>query len=153
MSEPSAKSTASVVRAHATDLADQAADTVSATARAKAEEVRDGAAAEVQKTADAAAASMDTLDAGSVQAQVVEQLAGTLEQLAGQIRTTDIDRTARAVTDFASRNPALFVGGAALAGFAATRFFKARGRSEQTYLGHDDDPWNDGAARGQYHDV
>ena len=41
------------------------------------------------------------------------------------MRDKDLGEMVGAVTDFAKRNPFVFLGGAALVGFAATRFAKA----------------------------
>lgn len=118
--------TAQEARAHAADLADKAKDSVNENVEAKAEELRKTAADKAEQTAKAAENAADTFDAGSVQAQAAAHVADTLEGVAAQVRETDLNRMAANVSKFARQNPAIFIGGAALLGFAATRFLKAR---------------------------
>lgn len=113
-------------RAHLQQAADETRHTVKRELREHAEGVRDTAAAETRTAANAAHAAAREFDAGTLQAQAASQVADALEQVAAQVRTTDLDRLARTVGGFARDNPALFVGGAALLGLAATRFLKAR---------------------------
>lgn len=112
-----ASSLKDTARAQAQQVADETQQTVKRDLPGHAEGVRDTAAAE------AAARAFDT---GTLQAQAASQVADALEQVAAQVRTTDIDRLARNVSGFARDNPAPFVGGAALLGLVATRFLKAR---------------------------
>ncbi len=119
------KSTASA-RDAAAKLAEDTAEKARDTARTKVEDARDHTADEVNRAAEAAEAAADTFDAETLQAQAIGRLADTLEDAAQQVRTTDIDKLARQVSDFARANPAVFVGGAAVLGFAATRLLKAR---------------------------
>ena len=88
-------------------------------------------------------ASADQFDRDTIEAQAIEEVARQVDRLADQIRNTDIDRMARTVGNAAQRNPLMFVAGAALAGFAVTRFLTARdpdrGRPQAT-----DDPWMSG---------
>lgn len=141
---------ASQVKEHARAVANEAREQVETRLRDQAEAARDGVAAQVRQHASAADAAAAKFDPNSVQAQAIEQVAARIDDLAHQIRTTDIDRLARSLGDAASRNPLLFVAGAALAGFAATRFLKARDPYPRDPYGrHDgsDDPWaRDGVA-------
>lgn len=121
-----ASSLKDTARAQAQQVADETRQTVKRELRGHAEGVRDTAAAEAQKAANAAEAAAREFDTGTLQAQAASQVADALEQVAAQVRTTDIDRLARNVSGFARENPALFVGGAALLGLVATRFLKAR---------------------------
>ncbi len=134
--------------------ADDAKDTVKRELKSHAEDMRDNAATETQKVANAADAAAQEFDAGTLQAQAASQVADALEQVAAQVRTTDLDRLARTASGFARENPALFVGGAALLGLAATRFLKARAPQAERPVAaaarayhdastwqDDDDPW------------
>ncbi|WP_264210615.1 hypothetical protein [Leisingera thetidis] len=112
-------------RAQAADLGRKAKAAVADKVRDTADAVQSQAAREVQATADAAGAAADTFDPGTMQAQAAQVVAGYLEDAAHRVRTVDVERTVRDVSAFARRNPLLFLGGAALAGFAATRFLKA----------------------------
>lgn len=130
-----------------TDAEDHAADLtrkVQATARAKAEEhaqsLKDSAAAKAENTANAAKAAAAQFDPATLQAEAAQHVADRVDELAARIRHSDLETVASQVGDFARRNPLLFVGAAAAAGFAATRFLKAR---EPHATHHDaDDPWS-----------
>ncbi|MDC0737852.1 hypothetical protein N6L24_06155 [Cognatishimia sp. SS12] len=126
----------SQARNYAKDLGDKAKSAISDTVREKTDAAQHQAAAEVQTTADAAHAAADTFDPGSIQAQAAHMVAGHLEDAARRVRTLDIEQTVTDVSGFARRNPLLFLGAAALAGFAATRFLKASEPETQPYATH-----------------
>ena len=114
------------------DLKEQAlsaVDTATDMAHRKAEDVTEAvtneAESRVSDATHAAHAAGDEFEAGSLQAQAADQVAAGLQQVASSLRATDFDKAAGTVTRFARENPALFVGGAALLGFAAARFLKA----------------------------
>lgn len=119
-------SLADTARAQVRDAAKDAKTHVAQEMQDRAEDLRAKAADETQKAANAADAAAREFDAGTIQAQAAGQVADALEQVAAQVRTTDLDRLARNVSSFARENPAMFIGGAALLGLAATRFLKAR---------------------------
>lgn len=125
---------------HASELGAQAKAAAAQEAVAQAGKVKDVAADKVQQTADAADAAAGKLDPASPQAQAVQQVADHIEGMATKLRTADIRQLADQATDMARRNPLLFIGGAAIAGFAAARFLKAR---DPQPAGHSDydDPW------------
>ncbi|MCF6445871.1 hypothetical protein [Nereida sp. MMG025] len=125
---------------HARDLGQKAKDAVRHTAQAQAQHAQDEAAAHVQTTSDAARAYAAEVPDDSVQAQAAQHIAGQLEQVAGHLRTADLSQTVGQVSDFARRNPALFIGAAALAGFAAARFLKSSAPAPSQPLSADD-PW------------
>ena len=130
-------------------VAEDARDTLETKARTEAENARDKAAAEAQKAANAASAAANEFDPNSLQARAIEQVAMRIEELAADIRGADIDRMARTVRSAAERNPVLFVAGAALAGFALTRFLSAR--SPDRYGARSSyDPWD--TSPGSYRD-
>lgn len=79
--------------------------------------------------------------AEALQAEVLEQLALRLDDLAAQVRAADADRAAQAIGDAVRRHPLLVVAGAAVAGFAATRLLASGAPDRQ-----DDDPWGDETA-------
>lgn len=122
-------------------MAEDAAEAAEAKAKREAAKARDMAADETQKVANAAEAAAGEFDAGSVQAQAIEHVASRIDDIADQLRTTDIDRMAGMVGDAARKNPMLFVAGAALAGFAVTRFLKARDPQRSFAPPQGDDPW------------
>lgn len=136
------------VAEQASDIAEDARERATHRVESEAEAARDSAAEEVDKAARAADAAASEFDPDSMQAQAIEQIARRIDDIADTIRTTDIDRLARTVGDTAARHPALFVMGAALAGFAATRFLKARdpmsnARASDIY----GDPWDEPRTR------
>ncbi|MEL6518315.1 MAG: hypothetical protein AAFQ39_11395 [Pseudomonadota bacterium] len=125
----------------ATDMANDAADAATEKAKHEATKARDMAANEKQKAANAAEAAAREFDPGSVQAHAIEHVASRIDEIADHLRTTDVDRLARTVGDAARRNPIMFVAGAALAGFAVTRFLKARDPQRNYAPSYGDDPW------------
>lgn len=137
----SAKSVAASAKQKADDLARDVADSTEAKVKSEAEGARDAAASEVENVANAADAAANEFDPNSMQARAIEEVASRIDDLASQIRSTDIDRAARMVGDAARRNPLMFVAGAALAGFAATRFLKARDPYRRDSYGDGPDPW------------
>lgn len=126
------------------DIGKAVKDRVATEAGAKADTVRHAAADQAQSAADAAEAAVDQFDSNSFQAQAAHRIADQIEGVAAQLRTTDINSLVTQTSDFARRNPLLFIGGAAALGFAATRFLKARNPQPATASDHDD-PW--GTAR------
>ncbi|WP_371225288.1 hypothetical protein [Roseovarius sp. 2305UL8-3] len=122
------------------DISSAAKDRVAAEVGAKADAVRHTAADEVQSAADAAEVAAGQFDSHSLQAQAAHRIADQIEGVATQLRTTDINSLVAQTSDFARRNPLLFIGGAAALGFAATRFLKARDPHPSTSFDHDD-PW------------
>jgi hypothetical protein len=68
----------------------------------------------------------DNLEDGAPQlAQMVRRAASTAETLSHDIRDKSVHELADVTKDFARRQPALFVGAAATAGFLLARFIKA----------------------------
>jgi len=142
MSDTSDKSMKQKAKDRATEMAEDVADTVAERAKSEAASARDTAAAEAQKAANAAEAAAGELDEGSMQAQALESVARRIDELAEQVRHTDIDRAARMIGDAARRNPLVFIAGAALVGFAATRFLKARDPDRRRDYDRGADPWD-----------
>jgi len=139
---PRQTETTEKAKAHAQDLAGKVKDTVAAEASARAKDLQDSAAQEVESVAHAADAAADAFQDKSVQHQVLSKIADNMEAMAGQVRAADLASMSRKVSDFARENPLLFVGSAALAGFAAARFLSARntGRARSASFGAD--PWD-----------
>ena len=144
-------SLAETARDEAAKVARDAEETVRATARQHAEELRDGAAEEAEKAANAAEAASDEFDSQSLQARATGHVADQLEDLAKQVRQTDIDQLSRTVSSFARENPLLFAGAGAVLGFALTRFLRSeRPEPPRPEMRRDvarttvqaDDPWS-----------
>ena len=124
---------------HAADLAEAAKDAAKSTAHDHAGVLRDRVAEKAENTANAANAAAYEFDPRSLQAEAVRQIAGTFDDIAERIRQSDIETLATHTSNFARRNPALFVSAAAIAGFAVTRFLKARDERPVAYDASD--PW------------
>ena len=126
------KSKLESAKAHAKDIADQAGETLTAEAEAHTAQARATAAHKADNAAAAARAAAGEFDPNSPQARVAQQIAGTLEGAAHAIRDTDLNQVAAEVTAFARKNPAVFMGGAALLGFTVARFLKSSGPTYAT---------------------
>lgn len=122
----------SQARKHANDFAEKTRDSVKSRMNAEAENLRDTTAEEVEQGAQAAQAAADKFDSGSMQAQASAHIANTLEGVAERVRSTDLEQLAGTIGDLARRNPVMFVGGATLLGFAATRFLKSQPQDAST---------------------
>lgn len=125
---------------HANELAAQAKAAAKQQAVAQADQAKHAAADKAQQAADAADAATRQLDPASPQAQAVQHVADRIEDVATKLRTADVRNLAREATDVARANPLLFIGGAAIAGFAAARFLKARD-PQMNHNTPSSDPW------------
>ncbi|MFA8384675.1 MAG: hypothetical protein ACEPO2_03575 [Pelagibaca sp.] len=118
------------------DTAHDARMRLAASAREQAETARERTVG----TEDA-----ETTDHGSLpdtlQDAALAQLGAQINGIAARLQDTSVDEMVDDVALFARRNPLLFLGGAALAGFAAARFLKSGGGSQTS---HEDefDPWS-----------
>ncbi len=129
----------STARAHANDLGAQAKAAATQEAVAQADKAKHATASKVQQAADAADAAASQLDPASPQAEAMSQVAAHIEGFASQLRHADVREIASQATDMARRNPMLFIGGAAIAGFAVARILKAR--DPQPVATSGEDPW------------
>lgn len=113
------------------------------TARTKATEMasdmRDGALHQADKAAIAARDRAEQFEAQSVQALAMGVLADTITRTTELVRDKPVDALIEEASDFARRNPAIVLGGAALLGFAAARFLKSGATPDGP--AHSDDPW------------
>ncbi|GGB30528.1 hypothetical protein [Allosediminivita pacifica] len=121
-----------------------AAEQVSARAQKEAmeqaERAKGGAASEMSGIASALRTAAQEMRSGSPQERTFGQVAESLAGASDALRDRDLGELAGDVSAFARRNPLGFLGGAALAGFAATRFAQATSepRSESAGATHDD---------------
>lgn len=124
---------------------DQATDDAAQKVRDEAEAATDAVTAraeyEAATAANAADAASRQFEPGSLQAQAADHVANSLQQVAGALRDTDLNEAAGKVSHFARENPVLFLGGAALLGFAAARFLKASDPTTPARRADDADPW------------
>jgi hypothetical protein len=70
-------------------------------------------------------AARDGNGADSPVARIAESAADNLQRFSDSLRDRDLDGLLRDAESFARRQPALFIGAAALVGFLAVRFLKA----------------------------
>ncbi|MCB1332781.1 MAG: hypothetical protein KDK26_03815 [Roseivivax sp.] len=113
-----------------------AADRVKAGAKDIGDSVRrtaDDAAKSVSDAADRAASTLrgaaDALRDGTFQERTFGQLAASLADAADAVRNKDLSELSTEAAAFAKRNPAVFIGGAAILGFAVARMMTTRERA------------------------
>ena len=104
--------------------------------RAKADGAKSDVAGEVKAFSDVLRRASDELRGGSAQERTLGQISRTLADASDQIRDRDFGEMAQMASKVARNNPFLFLGGAALLGFAASRFAKA---SQDTHDRRDTD--------------
>jgi uncharacterized phage infection (PIP) family protein YhgE len=111
----------------------QAAETAKAEARRIASQQKEAGADRLGEVAGAVHGAARSLEAGMPQmASYVHDAAVRLEDAARTLRTRNVDDLMGEISRFARTQPALFFGGAMLAGFALTRFLKSTAPSGST---------------------
>jgi hypothetical protein len=111
----------------------QAAETAKAEARRIASQQKDAGADRLGEVAGAVHGAARSLEAGMPQmASYVHDAAVRLEDAARTLRTRNVDDLVDEISRFARSQPALFFGGAMLAGFALTRFLKSTASNGST---------------------
>lgn len=145
-----ARSTAEDLRRDASRVADRARESVrEGVASAQQEANRranrsfERAADEVSRTSQALETAAGEFEEGSIQHQLLHRAAGGLHQVSDRIRGRTIGELASGLADFGRRNPAAFIGGAALIGFAVARFARASRSGRADY---DEDVYGRGYA-------
>lgn len=116
------------VKTAAADVKEKVSETahsVATEAAGHADRAKEAAADEVQGIASALRTAAGELRDGSPQARTFGQIAETLANAADTMRDKDLGEMLGVASDFARRNPLVFLGSAALVGFAVTRFAKA----------------------------
>lgn len=126
------KTAAETAREAAGDFAQSArqtaSDAVEGATRAtasQAESAKSSAADEVSNVASALRTAATEMRKGSPQERTFGQIAEGLADASDALREKDLSTMVEDVTRFARTNPLVFLGGAAIVGFAATRFAKA----------------------------
>lgn len=125
-----AKAAAEDLGSSASDTAQNAASAVRDEAARRADDAKSGVADEVSDVASALRKAANDMRDGSPQERTFGQIASSLADVSESIRGKDLGEMANEVSGFAKRNPMLFLGGIALAGFAATRFATASARRD-----------------------
>jgi DNA-binding ferritin-like protein len=106
----------------------EAAETAKAHARRIAHRQKDVGADTLGEVAGAVHGAAHALESGMPQvASYVHGTAARLEDVAKTLRHQSVDDLMEGIGSFARAQPALFFGGAMLAGFALTRFLKSSG--------------------------
>ena len=103
----------------------EAYDRASGEARAQGDAAKHRAADEVTDISGALRRAAEESRDGSPQQQAFGRVAEGLADFSDEMRQKSFGDAARELDGFARRNPLAFLGGAALLGFAATRFAKA----------------------------
>ncbi|MDX5414200.1 MAG: hypothetical protein LPK02_14270 [Rhodobacterales bacterium] len=109
-----------------------AAGKVSSEVSGAAEKARSGAAQEVKQIADALHTAAGELHEGSSQQRMFHRLADNVDHMSKAMNDKNLGDMLNDLNDLARRNPMLFLGGAALAGFAATRLATASSPDKRT---------------------
>ncbi len=125
-----AKSVSEDLGNSARETAQDAASAVREEASRRADSAKSGVADEVSDIASALRKAANDMRDGSPQERTFGQIAGGLADVSDSIRGKDLGEMANELSSFAKRNPMLFIGGIALAGFAATRFATASARRD-----------------------
>lgn len=130
----STEATATQAKQKAGELAGQAktaardvARDAGAAAKNQAESAKASVADEVSGVASALRTAAEEMRSGSPQERTFGQIAEGLADASEAMRNKDLSEMVQDVSTFARKNPLVFLGGAALIGFAATRFAKASG--------------------------
>jgi len=127
----SAKQTAGQVVDSAKQTAGQVVDQVKDQARSQADQQRQSVASGFEAVAHAFRGMGDGLrnegqgPVAQYAAEMGHAVAGQVDRLANYLRGRDVRQIANDAEDLARRSPALFLGGAFVLGFAASRFLKS----------------------------
>ena len=138
-----AKSVVNDVAEQAKSVANDAKETIKSEVSARADAAKGAAAQEVNNVASALRKAANESRTGSPQERTFGQIADTLADASDAISNKDLGTAISDVGHFARRNPLVFLAGAALAGFAVSRFAKASERNgaataQPDYHGSDD---------------
>lgn len=125
-----AKRAAADIADRTRDAADSVAQDVAETAKAQADATKSSVADEMSGVASALRTAASEMRNGSPQERTFGQIAEGLADASDAVRDKDLSTMVRDVTVFARKNPLVFLSGAALIGFAASRFAKASGSAD-----------------------
>ena len=112
------------------------------------EGAKNGLADQVSETAGALDKAAQEVEENSVQHQVLKSASDGLMQLSDSMHGKSIGAMVSDLAEFGRRNPATFLGGAALVGFALARF--ARASERRTYGQSSSSPYRPTSAGGTY---
>lgn len=138
--KPGLKSTTEQAKEKSAELAGQAktaalnvAQDAASAATRQAESAKGAAAEEISSVASALRTAAEEMRSGSPQERTFGQIAEGLADASEAMRHKDLGEMVEDVSAFARKNPLVFLGGAALIGFAATRFAKASASNTSAY--------------------
>ena len=94
-------------------------------AKLQADDAKASVAVEVNDVAQALRKASQDLRNGSAQERTLGQIANGLADASDALRDKDLGEIVQTISRIARQNPMLFLGGAAMFGFAASRFAKA----------------------------
>ncbi|WP_299740892.1 hypothetical protein [uncultured Roseobacter sp.] len=120
-----AKQKAGELTEHAKTAAGDVAQDAASTAKGQADSAKSSVADEMSGIASALRTAAEEMRRGSPQERTFGQIAEGLADASEAMRNKDLSEMVQDVSAFARKNPLVFLGGAALIGFAATRFAKA----------------------------
>ncbi|WP_299971068.1 hypothetical protein [uncultured Roseobacter sp.] len=129
-----AKETASDVSSQAKTAARDVAQNAASAAKDQADTAKSSVADEMSGVASALRTAAEEMRSGSPQERTFGQIAEGLADASEAMRNKDLSEMVQDVSAFARKNPLVFLGGAALIGFAATRFAKASNTQDQQAL-------------------
>ncbi|MDB5658612.1 MAG: hypothetical protein JWS10_1227 [Cypionkella sp.] len=118
----------SMVGSVAADLqaaASRTFDNTVAQVKSQANDAKASVASEVSDAASALRRASEEMRGGSPQERTLGKIASSLADASDALRDKDLGEILQAASRVARENPVLFLGGAALLGFAASRFAKA----------------------------
>ena len=136
---PALKEAASAAGSVAADLRAAAAQKLDETlteVKSQAADARANVAGEVKDVAMALRRASEDLRGGSAQERTLGHIATTLADASDALRDKDLGQMLESAGKVARNNPVLFLGGAALLGFAASRFAKATSGPNSGYALH-----------------
>jgi hypothetical protein len=107
------------------EAARSGADEAKAAAAAQVDEVKEQAAGEIARTAQGLEAAADEMEGAPFQQDLLREAADGLKQIAQAVEGKSLGALAGELSEFGRRNPAAYLGGAALVGFALARFARA----------------------------
>ncbi|WP_299961001.1 hypothetical protein [uncultured Roseobacter sp.] len=120
-----AKKEASELTEQAKTAARDVAQNAASAAKNQAASAKSSVADEMSGVASALRTAAEEMRSGSPQERTFGQIAEGLADASEAMRNKDLSEMVQDVSAFARKNPLVFLGGAALIGFAATRFAKA----------------------------
>jgi hypothetical protein len=135
-----AREARSTIGSVAADIRSAASDKIGEAvteARTRADDAKAGVANDVSDVAMALRRVSEDMRGGSVQERTLGAIAGSLADASDSIRDKDLGEMLDMVRTAARENPVLFIGGAALLGFAVSRYAKASGDQTRARAAHE----------------